>query len=200
MKGLRRLMRLFKGSSHQSSNKGQSPQKAQGPGGIVQVGHRDYVAGLWNEIGQLQFRYLVNQGLKPHHYFLDVACGSLRAGIHFIPYLERGHYLGIDKEQTLIEAGINQELPKKVYEQKKPRLLVSKDFEFEKFEVTADFALAQSLFTHLPPDLIRRCLMKLRRNIATDGVFYATFWEVVEELKILMSRTITATSPTRSTR
>src|SRR6476620_10345865 len=69
--------------------------------GIRQLGHRDYVGGLWDEIGQLQFDFLVSNGLKPQHYLLDIACGSLRAGIHFIPYLETGHYLGIDKEPEL---------------------------------------------------------------------------------------------------
>jgi hypothetical protein len=88
--------------------------------GISQVGHRNYVGGLWERDRQLQFRYMIGEGLKPGHYFLDVACGSLRAGILFIPYLETGHYLGIDKEQSLIDAGINAELSQNVYEQKNP--------------------------------------------------------------------------------
>lgn len=56
------------------------------------LGHRSYVGGCWDEIGKLQFDFMLKEGLKPEHYFLDVACGSLRAGLHFIPYLEVGHY------------------------------------------------------------------------------------------------------------
>src|SRR5689334_15595174 len=91
-----------------------SPQGAEG---VKKLGHRTYVGGLWDELGQLQFDFLVNNGLKPQHYLLDIACGSLRAGVHFIPYLEVGHYLGIDKEEDLIQAGIEQELGQELYEQ-----------------------------------------------------------------------------------
>ena len=87
-----------------------------GPEGIKKAGHRQYVGGYWDEIGRLQFEYLVSQGLRPHHYLLDIACGALRAGIHFIPYLEPGHYLGIDKEADLIQAGTEKELNPEVRE------------------------------------------------------------------------------------
>jgi len=54
------------------------PRIAHGPEGIKAAGHRRYVGGMWEEIGQLQFDYLVSQGLRPEHVFCDVACGSLR--------------------------------------------------------------------------------------------------------------------------
>ncbi|MGP0066205.1 MAG: methyltransferase [Isosphaeraceae bacterium] len=154
-----------------------APQIKHGPEGIKEVGHRQYVGGCWDEIGRLQFDYLVSQGLRPHHYLLDIACGSLRAGIHFIPYLEAGHYLGIDKEADLIQAGIERELSPEVREAKGPVLLVDGDFAFERFGVRPDYALAQSLFTHLPTPLIEKCLRNLRGVLADDGVFFATFFE-----------------------
>ncbi|MEP6514482.1 MAG: hypothetical protein ABJA79_11475, partial [Parafilimonas sp.] len=54
---------------------------------------------------------------------------------------------------------------------------------FEKFGVKPNFAIAQSLFTHLPPEIIKRCLFKLNGNLAPGGPFYATFWEADEERK-----------------
>ncbi len=147
-----------------------------------ELGHREYVGGLWNELGKLQFEFLISEGLLPHHYLLDLACGSLRAGVHFIPYLEAGHYLGIDKEDELISAGIEKELGLELNEQKKPQFVISKNFEFDKFDVFPDYALAQSLFTHLPETLIENCLIKLRQFIPKNGVFYATFVEVGVEI------------------
>jgi SAM-dependent methyltransferase len=149
----------------------------QGPQGVAQIGHREYVGGMWDEIGKLQFDFLVSRGLEPRHYLCDVACGSLRAGIHFIRYLEPGHYLGIEKEQMLIDSGISQELGRDLNESKRPQFVVSSAFEFEKFADRADFALAQSLFTHLPPPIIELCLRKLREWIAPDGTFFATYFE-----------------------
>ena len=154
-----------------------SPKTSHGPQGIQDIGHRRYVGTLWNEIGKLQLDFLVNNGLRPHHYLLDIACGSLRGGIHFIPYLEAEHYLGIDKEGDLIRAGIEQELNPELYEKKKPQFVISNSFEFEKFKARPDYALAQSLFTHLPSPVINDCFAKLRAVIQKDGVFYATFFE-----------------------
>ncbi|RLI53090.1 MAG: hypothetical protein DRO93_14110 [Candidatus Thorarchaeota archaeon] len=67
--------------------------------------YRIAVGGMWEEIGKLQFDYLVKEGLEREDYFLDVGCGSLRGGIHFIRYLKPGHYFGIDINQRLLDAG-----------------------------------------------------------------------------------------------
>jgi len=138
--------------------------------------HRRYVGGAWDEIGRLQFDFLVSRGLRPHHTLLDVGCGSLRAGRLLIPYLHAGGYLGLDKEESLIRAGLAKELDASIRAQKKPRFVVSRAFEFERFGRHPDFALAQSLFTHLTPRTIELCLRKLRPWIREDGVFYCTWF------------------------
>jgi hypothetical protein len=43
--------------------------------------HRAYVGGLWEEIGRLQFEFLLRHGLAPSDCFLNIACGSLRGGV-----------------------------------------------------------------------------------------------------------------------
>ena len=156
-------------------------QRAQGPEGITQIGHRVYVGGKWDEIGDLQFAFLKQQGLRPEHVLLDIACGSLRLGVKAIPYMQPGHYLGIEKEQQLLDAGVGQELGEALLKSKSPRLLCSADFAFEQFETPVDMAIAQSLFTHLPPPLIGLCLEKLRPWLKPDGSFFATFFEVEQE-------------------
>jgi hypothetical protein len=75
---------------------------------IHQIGHRHFVGGVggyWEEIGGLQFRYLVDRGLTPSDTLIDVGCGSLRGGSKFIRYLDPGRYLGIDKHIELIIYG-----------------------------------------------------------------------------------------------
>ena len=71
----------------------------EGDRGIEAIGHRQYVGGNWDEIGNLQFNFLKSKGLKPESYLLDIACGSLRLGVKAIPYLNPDHYLGIGKEE-----------------------------------------------------------------------------------------------------
>jgi SAM-dependent methyltransferase len=82
----------------------------------------------WDYLGRLQLDYLVERGLEPAHHLLDVGCGPLRAGVHFIRYLEPGHYAGVDRRPELLEAGRTVELPRHGLEGKEPVLLASDRF------------------------------------------------------------------------
>ena len=157
------------------------PLKPQGRTGVEKLGHREYVGGRWDEIGSLQFGFLVSRGLKPEHYLLDIACGCLRLGVRAIPYLHPEHYLGIEKEAELVRAGLEEELDQATRADRNPIIVVSSDFEFEKLGRQADFAIAQSLFTHLPVNVIERCFEKLRPWLRDTGVLYATYFEVPQK-------------------
>jgi len=139
--------------------------------------HRGIVGGLWDEIGRLQFEFLVGQGLRPEHYLLDIGCGSLRGGVHFIAYLEPGHYYGVDKSQELLEAGRRIELPRYGLVERAPLLVEMEDFDFATLGRVFEYALAHSLFTHLPLNSIVRCVMNIDRVLVPGGRFYATFFE-----------------------
>jgi len=152
--------------------------KPKGRKGILKLGHREYVGGVWEVMGKLQFDFMVNRGLKPNHVFLDIACGCLRGGRYFIEYLDKGNYLGIEKEKLLIRLGIEKELGKELYEIKTPEFIVSEKFEFEKFSKIPTYVLAQSLFTHLNQSDIELCLKRLRTFVREDCHFYATFFKV----------------------
>lgn len=138
--------------------------------------HRNFVGGNWDELGPLQFEFLVQQGLRPNHYLLDVGCGALRGGLHFIHYLDPGHYCGFDINASLIDAAW-QELREAGLENRHPRLAVEADFSSARFGQVFDFALAQSVFSHLPINHIVRCLAEMKKTLAPAGVFFATFFE-----------------------
>lgn len=142
--------------------------------------HRSTVRGntaFWDYLGKLQLDYLVEQGLQPEHYLLDVGCGPLRAGVHFIGYLEPGHYAGVDKRGARLERAAEVELPRHGLEDKAPLLLVNEDFEFSKLGQTFNYAIAQSVFTHLPLNSIVRCLVEMSRVLRPGGRFFATIYE-----------------------
>lgn len=139
--------------------------------------HRERVGGLWEEIGKLQFDFLVENGLTPEHYFLDVGCGSLRGGVHFIQYLKRGHYFGIDKDKSLLDAGKFVEIKRYDLADKDPIMVQMDDFNFESLVQKFDYALAQSVFTHLPVNSIIRCIMNIEKVLVEGGKFFATFFE-----------------------
>jgi len=134
--------------------------------------HRGTVRGTkahWDDLGKLQLSYLKEQGLQPEHYLLDVGCGPLRAGVHFIGYLAPGHYAGIDKRGDNLEQARKKELPRYKLEAKNPHLLVNGAFEFSKLGMTFDYAIAQSVFTHLPLNNIIRCLVEMAKVLNPHG-------------------------------
>ena len=142
--------------------------------------HRDLIGGLWDEIGRLSCEFLVARGLRPDAYFLDVGCGCLRVGVHLIDYLEPGHYFGIDLSEDLLHAGYEVELPRYGLQHKLPRenLLCDGEFQFERLRAAPpfDMALAQSLFTHLPLNHIRLCMLRLAPVIRSGANFYVTLF------------------------
>lgn len=154
-----------------------SRRKPEGEEGIRALGHRRYVGGRWDELGRLQFAYLRDRGLRPDQVFVDVACGSLRAGVHLIPWLDADRYVGIEKEAELVRLGLEVELDPLVRAAKRPRIVVSSTFEFHLLGVRPEVGMAQSLFSHLPPALIRLCLARLRPVMAEGGVLHATWFE-----------------------
>ena len=127
----------------------------QGEKGIATIGHREYIGGNWDEIGTLQFEFLKSKGLKPDSYLLD-----------------------IEKEKGLVQAGLNIELSKRLREEKQPRIVISDSFEIDNLGQLIDFAIAQSLFSHLPPQLIHLCFRNLHPWLRSGGAFYATYFEV----------------------
>ncbi len=144
-------------------------------GGLEGDAHRARVGGLWEEMGEKQLAFLVEQGLRRDDYLLDVGCGSLRGGVRFVDYLEPGHYFGLDIDGTLLEAG-KRELAAVGLGGKAVTLLEDDAFRFGRFGRTFDVAIAQSVFTHLPFNAILRCLAEIERALRPGGRFFATFF------------------------
>jgi ubiquinone/menaquinone biosynthesis C-methylase UbiE len=138
--------------------------------------HRALVGGLWDEIGQLQFEFMKAQGLLPEHKLLDIGCGAMRGGIHFVRYLNESNYYGLDINKSLIDAG-KLELDAIGLTHKLPNLLINDKFEFALFNAKFHFAIAISLFTHLFINNITRCLVEVNRVLRPGGRFYATFFQ-----------------------
>jgi len=151
-----------------------------GPEGVRQAGHREYVGGLWDEVGPLQLRFLRGRGLGRDHRLLDIGCGALRGGVHLVRYLDAEQYTGVDKEPELLRIGAEQELGAALMAAKRPTLLALADFEFDRLPARPDTAWAHSLSPHLPMGHIRRCLPNPRPVIAPRGLLYATYGECDE--------------------
>ncbi len=152
---------------------------AQVQGAVQRGDHRRFIGGMWDKIGLLQKSLLVDAGLEPGHTLLDVGCGCLRGGVHFIEYLEPRNYFGVELNNELLEAGYDIELAERQLQDKLPRehLVHDGDFEFSRLPVKFDFAIAISLFTHISFNRIRTSLEKLHPKMNAGGKFYASYFQ-----------------------
>lgn len=146
------------------------------PQDIAKKKHRIKVGGFWEELGRLQIDFLIEHGLEPCHKLIDIGCGSLRGGIPLIRYLDKGNYYGFDINQSLLDAG-RIEISEADLEHKKPKLLLDDKFKLSLFEQEFDYAVAVSLFTHLPMNYIIRCLVEVSEVLSEKGHFLATYFE-----------------------
>lgn len=150
-----------------------------------QLNHREYIGDKWDEIGKLQFYFLRNNGLKPHHKLIDIGCGSLRGGIHFINYLDRFNYFGTDINNDLIKLGLSKELSIELKSKvNNDNFIISKNFNFNFNIDYFDYAVAISVFTHLRKSNIITCLKNLKKKL-NEGTFFSTFFIVENEYKDL---------------
>lgn len=129
----------------------------------------------WNALGKMQFDYLVSHGLAPADHLLEIGCGNLRAGRHFIDYLDAGHYHGLDispdillaAQQTLVEHGLQAKLP---------HLTLVNDMRLAHLP-DAHFRVvhAHSVFSHSPLPVIDECFAHVGRLLAPGGFFDFTY-------------------------
>ena len=131
----------------------------------------------WDVHGPRQLEFLQEQGLQPEHYLLDLGCGPLRGGVHFIGYLEPGHYYGVDKNAKVLETARELELKRYGVEDKNPTLVAMDSFDFARLGQTFDYMWAQSVFTHLPLNNIIRAVVNAEQALKPGGKFLATFYE-----------------------
>jgi len=129
----------------------------------------------WLQVGKLQFDYATSHGLKPDMRMLEIGCGNLRAGRHFIDYLEPGCYYGLDISPDILLSAqdtiADYDLCAKL-----PHLTLVNNLRLHFLPDAAfDFVHAHSVFSHSPIEVIDECLANVGRILAPGGFFDFTF-------------------------
>jgi hypothetical protein len=101
--------------------------------------------------------------------------------VKFVRYLNAGNYFGTDLNASLLQAGYDIEIANEGLLEELPRsnLITDEKFDFSWAAQPFHFALAQSVFTHLPLNHMRVCLERLASAVRAEGRFYITFFEIL---------------------
>ncbi|MBI4698080.1 MAG: sulfotransferase [Nitrospirae bacterium] len=118
------------------------------PPDLLKEAHHNNYGRPW-ALGRYQFELLLSRGLQPEHRILDLGCGAGRLAIWTIPYLDPGHYFGIDNHRPSLEALAWYEIPLHKLEARQPRLLHSGDFDLKRFGIQFDWVVDFFCTSHL---------------------------------------------------
>lgn len=135
---------------------------------------REAVGGLWETLGQFQLDILKRQGLKSDHHLLDIGCGSLRGGLHFIKYLEPEHYWGLEISAKILQAG-ERFVEQSGIAKRHPHLLLTNGSDLHRVGRRFDFVLAFGVFTDMPAEPVKALFRSVPQLLNNDGLFIASF-------------------------
>lgn len=148
---------------------------------LDQAWHRIALGGLWSEVGAWEFDFMRRQGLEPHHYLLEMGCGSLAGSIHFLTFMDQSHYWGFDQNRDLFEAGVRIEAVRANVRPERGHFVVNDDFDLHEIPHVFEMALTSSLFNRLPLKSIGRVVANVVGKLQPGGRFFVTWLENPDE-------------------
>lgn len=140
--------------------------------------YRHYVGPrwAWHNKGALQFLLCTSLGLRWRHDFLDIGCGSLRAGRWFIPYLNPGKYHGIEPNVKMVDLGIEREVGTELVEVKRPVFWHNDTFSLDSsFNRQFDMMLCHAVMIHISKPDLERLFNVVAKHLKPSGLFIGNY-------------------------
>jgi SAM-dependent methyltransferase len=126
--------------------------------------------GEFEVIGVLERELLIQYGLKPDDYLIDVGCGSGRLAKPLAEYL-RGAYLGIDVVPDVLDYA------RELVARKDWRFEIARGFSIPESDARADKVCFFSVFTHLLHEQSFVYLRDAKRVLKPGGRIVFSFLE-----------------------
>lgn len=129
---------------------------------------------------RMQREFMIAQGLKPEHTFLDLACGALRGTIRLVDYLNSGNFYGVDISVGLLKEALMECQRLKL--SNLPLLQVIESFDLKSvFDVGFDYILANSLTVHIEPDDIQELFAGISKVLKPTGKLFVSIHPLDEK-------------------
>ncbi|MBU0715764.1 MAG: class I SAM-dependent methyltransferase [Verrucomicrobia bacterium] len=128
------------------------------------------VGGNFDTVGILERELLIQHGLKPNDYLIDVGCGSGRLSKPLAQYLS-GKYLGVDVVADFIQHA------RKITDRPDWKFEVTKGINIPEKDGQADMVCFFSVFTHLLHEQSYWYLHEAKRVLKQNGKIFFSFLE-----------------------
>lgn len=153
----------FKGISHYEGPEASNHTALPCPGELLVEEHHSNYGEPWAG-GRDVFEFLVESShITPQSRVLEIGCGTLRVGLHFIRYLNPENFHCLERDELSLMAAFRYELPSQGLLHKRPLIVRGEDMEFTKFGsgVQYDLIYASAVFLHMPDKLVWAGLERL---------------------------------------
>lgn len=154
-------LRKYKGISHHEGADNRTALPC--PGELLVEEHHSNYGEPWAG-GRDVFEFLAKAvSLKPQDRVLEVGCGTLRVGLHFIRFLLPAHYHCVERDMLSLMAAFRYELPSQGLLHKRPVIVRGEDMNFEALGHNSmyDLIYASAVFLHMPDTLVWTGLERL---------------------------------------
>lgn len=158
----------FKGISHYEGPEANNHTALPCPGELLVEEHHSNYGEPWAG-GRDVFEFLAEAShITPNSHVLEIGCGTLRVGLHFIRYLNPENFHCLERDELSLMAAFRYELPSQGLLHKRPIIVRGEDMDFTKFGsgVVYDLIYASAVFLHMPDKLVwvglERLASKLR--------------------------------------
>ncbi|KAH0731508.1 hypothetical protein KY289_002696 [Solanum tuberosum] len=146
----------FKGISHYEGEPTNNHTALPCPGELLVEQHHSNYGEPWAG-GRDVFEFLAESAhLTPNAQVLEIGCGTLRVGLHFIRYLNPEHFHCLERDELSLMAAFRYELPSQGLLHKRPLIVRGEDMDFSKFGsgTMYDLIYASAVFLHIPDKLV----------------------------------------------
>ncbi|XP_021282539.1 uncharacterized protein LOC110415269 [Herrania umbratica] len=146
----------FKGISHYEGSEANNHTALPCPGELLVEEHHSNYGEPWAG-GRDVFEFLAESShLTSNSRVLEIGCGTLRVGLHFIRYLKPEHFHCLERDELSLMAAFRYELPSQGLLHKRPLIVRGEDMDFDKFgsDVVYDLIYASAVFLHMPDKLV----------------------------------------------
>ncbi|RDX99331.1 hypothetical protein CR513_17633, partial [Mucuna pruriens] len=168
----------FKGISHyEGADSDNNHTALPCPGELLVEEHHSNYGEPWAG-GRDVFEFLAQfSKLRADSRVLEIGCGTLRVGLHFIRYLNPDHYHCLERDELSLMAAFRYELPSQGLLFKRPLIVKGDDMDLSKFGsgVMYDLIYASAVFLHMPDKLVWVGLERLATRLKPyDGRIFVS--------------------------